>query len=261
MLDREPFLKAIFAAPDDDLPRLVFADYLEEHGDPDWAELIRVQCEYARRLPDPSAPIAELLRREASLFHRYSEARDPSQPAGRLQDYFRGLSRVPYIEVSVADLSSGDDFRRRAVHRNPEWYGAIQLNVTGGTITTPAPLVTALTSPVTEYVTRLDLSGGTETVSEESVVLDDGEPLTLTDFVVKPAITVRMVEHLCQMREARRLTELDLRTNDLDNDALRALARSPHLIRLERLHLSDGNRFKGRVWQQVRDRFGPACVQ
>ena len=33
MLDREPFLQAIYAAPDDDLPRLVFADYLDEQGD------------------------------------------------------------------------------------------------------------------------------------------------------------------------------------------------------------------------------------
>ena len=48
MLDREPFLKAIFAAPDDDLPRLVFADYLDERVDHAWAELIRVQCELAR---------------------------------------------------------------------------------------------------------------------------------------------------------------------------------------------------------------------
>jgi uncharacterized protein (TIGR02996 family) len=42
------FLDAICAAPDDDTPRLVFADWLEEHGEPERAEFIRVQCRIAR---------------------------------------------------------------------------------------------------------------------------------------------------------------------------------------------------------------------
>lgn len=42
------FLAAIKAAPDDDLPRLVAADWLEEHGETDRAEFIRVQCELAK---------------------------------------------------------------------------------------------------------------------------------------------------------------------------------------------------------------------
>lgn len=39
----KPFLAAIVAAPDDDTPRLVFADWLDENGDPDRAEFIRLQ--------------------------------------------------------------------------------------------------------------------------------------------------------------------------------------------------------------------------
>jgi uncharacterized protein (TIGR02996 family) len=42
------FLRAIQAAPDDDAPRLVYADWLEEHGEPERALFIRVQCELAR---------------------------------------------------------------------------------------------------------------------------------------------------------------------------------------------------------------------
>jgi uncharacterized protein (TIGR02996 family) len=45
------FLEAIRDAPEDDTPRLVFADWLEDHGDPARATFIRVQCELAR-LPD-----------------------------------------------------------------------------------------------------------------------------------------------------------------------------------------------------------------
>jgi uncharacterized protein (TIGR02996 family) len=40
-------LEAIWADPDDDLPRLAYADWLEEQGDLDRAELIRVQCQRA----------------------------------------------------------------------------------------------------------------------------------------------------------------------------------------------------------------------
>lgn len=47
MSDRDSFLRAIIAQPDDNLPRLVFADFLDEHGEPERAEFIRVQCELA----------------------------------------------------------------------------------------------------------------------------------------------------------------------------------------------------------------------
>ncbi|MGL4550781.1 MAG: TIGR02996 domain-containing protein, partial [Gemmataceae bacterium] len=49
--DREALLAAVRADPDDDLPRLALADWLDEHADGcgrDWARLIRVQCEEAR---------------------------------------------------------------------------------------------------------------------------------------------------------------------------------------------------------------------
>lgn len=41
------FTRAICSAPDDDTPRLVFADWLEENGEVERAEFIRVQCEFA----------------------------------------------------------------------------------------------------------------------------------------------------------------------------------------------------------------------
>src|SRR4051794_22530696 len=65
---------ALFAgvreASDDDAPRLVLADCLDEHGDEDdrrHADLIRVQCETLRRAaclidPDRPEPIHALLR-------------------------------------------------------------------------------------------------------------------------------------------------------------------------------------------------------
>src|SRR5579884_1935214 len=51
------FLAAINAAPRDDAPRLIYADWLDEHGDPERAEFIRIQFELeavpAGHLPPP----------------------------------------------------------------------------------------------------------------------------------------------------------------------------------------------------------------
>lgn len=44
MTDRDAFLTAICARPFDDLPRLVFADWLDEHGEPEFAAFIRLGC-------------------------------------------------------------------------------------------------------------------------------------------------------------------------------------------------------------------------
>ena len=52
--DELALLRGVEAAPDDDLPRLVYADWIDEHGRHARAEFIRVQCELAsieRRLP------------------------------------------------------------------------------------------------------------------------------------------------------------------------------------------------------------------
>jgi len=45
MSDRDALLRAICENPDDDAPRLIYADWLDEHGDPLQAEFIRIQVE------------------------------------------------------------------------------------------------------------------------------------------------------------------------------------------------------------------------
>ncbi len=70
------FLDAIIAAPDDDAPRLVYADWLTEHGDPR-GELIQVQCTLAAG--DPSQPGAPhpnhvtLAARSRQLVHAHGK--------------------------------------------------------------------------------------------------------------------------------------------------------------------------------------------
>ena len=46
--DEQSFLQTIIQNPDSDAPRLVFADWLEEHGQEDRCEFIRIQIELAR---------------------------------------------------------------------------------------------------------------------------------------------------------------------------------------------------------------------
>ena len=52
MTEREALLAAVVADPDADLPRLVYADWCDQNGDPARAEFIRVQCALATRPVD-----------------------------------------------------------------------------------------------------------------------------------------------------------------------------------------------------------------
>lgn len=62
----EAFLADMVEHPDDDAPRLVYADWLDDRGEADRAEFIRLQIEQAR-LPADSPRGAALARREGEL--------------------------------------------------------------------------------------------------------------------------------------------------------------------------------------------------
>jgi uncharacterized protein (TIGR02996 family) len=61
--ERAAFLRAVLDDPDDDAPRLVFADWLDEQGRDDEAEFVRVQCELEPLREDFVSERAEALRR------------------------------------------------------------------------------------------------------------------------------------------------------------------------------------------------------
>jgi uncharacterized protein (TIGR02996 family) len=67
MPEHPGFMRAVIEAPDDDVPRLVYADWLDEQGEHDRAEWIRVQDELSRH--DPANAPAALVEREARLHH------------------------------------------------------------------------------------------------------------------------------------------------------------------------------------------------
>ncbi len=67
MTEREALLRAVCENPDDDTPRLVFADWLQENGEEERAEFIRFQIEL-RRPPQDEREREALISRGAELF-------------------------------------------------------------------------------------------------------------------------------------------------------------------------------------------------
>ena len=70
MSDESALLAAILAHPDEDTPRLMYADWLDEHGQPERAEFIRLQCRLAR-MRDWEEGFAEAQVRAERLFREH----------------------------------------------------------------------------------------------------------------------------------------------------------------------------------------------
>jgi len=75
--DERDLLRAVFATPDDDLPRLVLADWWDEHGQPERAEFVRLAIALddqtdtgwsARRIGDVMDRLAHLHRASLGLW-------------------------------------------------------------------------------------------------------------------------------------------------------------------------------------------------
>ena len=92
-------LRAVLESPYDDLPRLVYADWLEEHGQPERAEFIRHQ------LARPMKSSFE------GIYHPENTAWVPTTIDGRefRLTYQRGF--VSEIRLTMAEFMGGDDCR------------------------------------------------------------------------------------------------------------------------------------------------------
>ena len=88
--DFEALVRSVFQNPEDDTPRLVFADFLEENNEPDRAALIRLQCELAReRARSPRA--AELRKEVRGLAAKVRRAAVDPLPEGVGAELHRGF--------------------------------------------------------------------------------------------------------------------------------------------------------------------------
>ena len=111
MTDRDALLEAVFAAPDDDAPRLVYADWLDENGHPEQADFIRRQIElYRTPADDPTRP-ARTAAVEAS-WNRFKVRLTEALPATelRLDLYSRGLPEQDYDTTADRFLADAADW-------------------------------------------------------------------------------------------------------------------------------------------------------
>ncbi len=116
MNDHDALLRAVLEYPDEDCPRLVFADWLDENEQHDRAEFIRLQCEISSIqsaaptigppescswLPKAARRVTELSRRERELHRCSDHSLSPVLP-GVKTVCSRGF--VSEIEISLAEF-------------------------------------------------------------------------------------------------------------------------------------------------------------
>ena len=220
MSDRDAFVAAIVAAPDDDLPRLVFADWLDEHGEPERAEFIRLQCDAARGDPTASSRAADLEAR-----HQV----DWLGPIGRLA--FRAEFRRGCVEHAVLSaatfLTHGAALRRAVPLRGITLLGARRV------------LPELLRSPLIAGLSALHLTGGR--------LGDDGVRLLATAPALVGLETLRLgdnamgdvgVAALARSPHLAALTTLVLCDNAIGDGGAWELASAPFLGSLTTLDLA-----------------------
>src|SRR4051794_10352800 len=98
--ERKALLSGILADPEDDGPRLVYADWLEEHGEADRAEFIRLQCRLATTGEDDPQRAA-LQERAYSLEAEHREEWRQEAPGWvrRRARFERGF--IGYVEATA----------------------------------------------------------------------------------------------------------------------------------------------------------------
>ena len=202
MNDRDALFRTILENPDDDAPRLVFADWLEEHGEEARAEFIRVQCELAARAPgDPRRQI--LQEREAQLLRLHGSAwlkGFPVQGSRRIFSWRRGF--VGAITLSIPEWL-------RVGARLVRWTPLEEVRFDGVVLRDLGRLAK---SPPLGRVARIDLSF--------------------------KQLDVGALEVLAGIPHLGRLRALKLSDNRLTADGIRALARSPIAGQLRELDLN-----------------------
>ncbi|WP_439623110.1 TIGR02996 domain-containing protein [Gemmata sp.] len=278
LAQHEAFLRAIFDAPGDDTPRLVYADFLQENGEDDRAELIRVQCELAR-MNDDCDP-----GRWAALEERNQWLSQVAVPWNKVRTgngvtMNRGLWRESFAEgvaVTVEDLDDPLKFREWVVRVNPAWYGETKLYVRAESRlehdwVVGAQLQSTHTHalyglPFTQQVTDWNLSGHLVECNPPPPDLSDFLPFVNGgpqpgDMVICPALSQSAVDGLVRHKGVKRIRTLDLRNNRLGGEAVRLLVKSPYLENLQCLRLLDGNHLRGKLWQEVIERFGEDVVE
>jgi uncharacterized protein (TIGR02996 family) len=225
MTDEDAFLKAICDQPDEDMPRLAFADWLDERGgdvNAAWAELIRVQVSLAR---GAGADREQLAARERDLSPVVAAAW-PTRLGFPDGLYWQNWSRGFPLAVSARGA-----FVRAA---RPVFAGRIPLREFSLKGATDAGLLEFVTWPELALVRKLG-------------VWTDAAP-----------VTGRGLRALTGCEHLSNLERLQMQWVVLTDAAVAAFLDSPHMARVISLRLKgDGlPRVSEGVRQRFSERFG-----
>ncbi len=226
MASDEGFLQAVLADPDDDVVRLVYADWLEEHGNPDRAEFIRVQIELAR-LDEDDLRRPYLEYRERTLeYDRFGEWPElASWPGVRIQRFVRGFVEEVSLPAARFPALAGELFAAAPIR-------AIRLHGLSGSMTALAAC------PALARLHGLDLSFGELPEADFGVLLQSPYLRSLQRLnVAGNRMRPHAIETLADSRSLENLLSLDLGGNQIGDDGAAALTAFPGLLSLESLRL------------------------
>jgi uncharacterized protein (TIGR02996 family) len=230
MVGAHAFHRTILEQPDADGPRLVFADWLEEQGDPH-AELIRLQCELASQ---PEERRCESLKaRERELVEAHDA--DWLKPIRDLG--LQGRFRRGFLEVAISGVRLFLDTADR-LFAHP-WVLHVHLRDGLADLEDIAELAA---SPHFARLQRLELNGcriGNEGVRK---LAESPFPCRLKELcLTRVQLSTVGLQVLVQKLDLSRLSVLELRSNGIGAGGALALARASALTALERLDLSYNN--------------------
>jgi uncharacterized protein (TIGR02996 family) len=262
MTEHEAFLQAIIAEPDEDAPRLIYADWLEEHGDPR-GEFIRVQCALAR--PGRKTRWADLKAREQTLLAEYrKEWIKPLRGIWKMLRFRRGfvegmtLTVQKFLERSerlfrlapVRDvrLIEIDHFMVPALAACPHLAFLRGLSLSLGGLTDHT-FPTLAASPHLARLTAFNFSSNYLGPDGIRALVKSRWLSGLTALDVgNSALEAAGVEILAATPAVARLTTLNLSFNVLGDAGLVALAESPHLAGLTTLSLCQTGVGDAGIW-------------
>lgn len=224
-----PFVAEIRAHPRDDAPRLIYADYLDEAGDPQ-GELIRVQVALSHlAIGEPDRRELEL--REAELLAEFADQwLAPLRELGAEGVSARSLQRGLLERVRIGALSflkHGDELCRRAP--------ALHCLELRGVADAMSRLVVR---PLPPQITVLDLNAsGCGPAELESLARGEWSQQITDLSLCFNQLTDPAVQALLRGRWPR-LTRLNLSVNRLGPESLRLLTQDSALLLLEYLSVS-----------------------
>jgi uncharacterized protein (TIGR02996 family) len=259
--DAAGLVAAVFAAPDDDAPRLVLADHLHEKNDPR-GELILIECQLGRR-PNPLRREA-FRKREAELLKEHGAAwAAPIPEVTRRYRWARGFvaamsanakKLAPRAEAIFAahpiadlELPEANDASLTAI-AGADLRALRSLKIIGNASNVAVLVLAAKGLHTLSLSSGAGLAGLPPTLDKlvlaGAAIGDTGVArITKTEHGLKELVltacgmTDEGVRTLAGAPTSRSLRRLALRANELTDAAVDALAASPNLTALEHLEI------------------------